>query len=84
MSHAPDFIVTHSISYVARELDCGSCHESTDYCIDCHTLTNIVIPIDHTSPGWSGHEHAEEARVNFERCVVCHRDGEARCVKCHG
>ncbi|MBN2710660.1 MAG: hypothetical protein JXR46_16565 [Calditrichaceae bacterium] len=82
-SHPADFIVTHSISYLSRETNCGSCHQSRDYCIDCHININYVIPASHTLANWTGQAHAREARMDYDRCSVCHVQGDPNCTTCH-
>jgi len=82
-SHPADFIITHGMSFLVRETDCETCHESRDYCIECHVEINYVVPVNHRVDDWTGHKHAEEARINFETCSVCHVSGEERCIECH-
>jgi len=82
-SHNADFMVTHSQQFTTRESDCATCHQSRDYCIDCHVNVNYIVPVGHNSPDWSGFEHAIEGRMDFERCSVCHTGGEETCIKCH-
>ncbi len=82
-THPPDFIATHAISYMMRETDCGTCHESRDYCIECHVEVNHVLPANHTMPDWRGHGHAEEARLKFDNCTVCHSESDPLCSECH-
>jgi hypothetical protein len=82
-SHPAEFIATHSISYLSREINCYRCHENRDYCIECHINVNYVIPANHTIAGWNGSMHAEEARMDYERCTVCHMSGDAVCSTCH-
>lgn len=80
-SHPPDFIMTHSISYMARESDCVSCHGGYDFCIECHMEINFVKPMTHIGNWISA--HADEARMNPDNCVVCHTENDLTCLKCH-
>ncbi len=82
-AHAPQFIVTHGLSYMVRESDCASCHASKQFCIDCHMHANTIRPADHRLPGWEASGHAETARIDFDRCSVCHQPDEVLCVQCH-
>ncbi len=80
-SHPPEFITTHPLSYLMHESDCASCHGGYDYCIDCHTKVNYVVPPSHAF-NWKA-LHQTEARSNAETCAVCHRNDEPRCMNCH-
>jgi hypothetical protein len=82
-SHPADFIITHGMSFLVKESDCESCHQSVDYCIECHVQINYVVPVNHRMEDWRGYKHAEEARMNFETCSVCHVPGEESCSECH-
>ena len=82
-AHPPEFILTHSLSYLVRESDCASCHESRQFCIDCHMYANTAIPADHQLPGWDAEGHAESARMDYDRCAVCHEPGASLCLQCH-
>lgn len=82
-AHPTDFIITHGMSFLMRETDCETCHQSVEYCIECHVEVNYVVPVNHRVEGWNGHKHAEEARMNYETCSVCHVSGEERCSDCH-
>jgi hypothetical protein len=81
-SHKPGFILTHSIAHSTKETDCATCHQDVDYCITCHTTTNYIIPADHKMESWKD-EHFIEARIEPERCMVCHYQGDDKCSKCH-
>jgi hypothetical protein len=82
-AHPPNFIATHPTSYAIGESDCASCHQGRDYCIECHMEVNRVLPANHMMPDWNGHEHAREARANFDNCVVCHTENDMSCQTCH-
>ncbi len=80
-SHPPEFILTHSVSYMMRESDCVNCHNGYDFCIDCHTKLNYIRPGDHT-PTW-GRDHQTQAKTRIDACVVCHSDQDMTCKGCH-
>jgi len=96
-THPADFIITHGMSFVMRETDCETCHESVDYCVECHVNINYVQPVSHMLNSWkyqSGNNdtfdpriHADEAKINFETCAVCHQVGDdlwtEKCSECH-
>jgi hypothetical protein len=81
-THPAEFLATHAISWQVREMECSSCH-TRNYCIECHVEVNRVIPVNHLMAGWSGKEHAFEARRNAENCSVCHTQGDVVCGQCH-
>jgi len=81
-SHPPDFILSHSGSYLARETSCFKCHQNINYCIECHTTINYILPISHSNPNWAT-QHAVEARIDYDRCTVCHASGDDVCLQCH-
>ena len=81
-AHPPEFMITHSVSYMMRESDCASCHGGFDYCIECHMEVNYIIPVTHSVPNWR-YQHTIEGRVNSDQCVVCHRGSDPTCMVCH-
>jgi hypothetical protein len=86
-SHPPQFILTHGISFMARESDCFACHQDRDYCIECHTKVNYVVPATHMMPNWKPYmpnsAHIEIGRTNTELCAVCHEQADPGCIGCH-
>jgi len=86
-SHPPEFILTHSISFMSRESDCYSCHQGNEFCITCHTEINYVVPASHSAPNWlwpiGNSIHQVEGASNVEYCSACHRQNEPKCVVCH-
>jgi len=82
-THKPDFIITHAMSFKLRETECRTCHENINYCIECHTQFSYVVPINHSLESWKGILHAEEARMDYESCAVCHVSGDETCAECH-
>jgi len=83
LAHPADFIITHSISYKMRESDCVSCHQGKQYCVECHTQVNFVVPADHHLSDWSTEGHAQAARNDYDTCTVCHPSGDLICSPCH-
>ncbi len=81
-SHPAEFILTHSASYLTRESSCFTCHQNTNYCIECHTTINYIVPMNHSAPDWAS-QHAVEARIDYDRCTVCHTSGDDACIQCH-
>lgn len=81
-SHPPQFIMTHSISYMMRESNCMSCHNDMQYCIECHTQVNYIKPISHTAFNWIA-IHQKEAKPSRDLCVVCHSVDDRTCARCH-
>ena len=82
-SHNADFMINHAQKFITRESDCAACHQTRQFCIDCHMNTNRILPVSHNSPDWTGQEHAIEARIDFEQCSVCHTNREPSCIECH-
>lgn len=93
-SHTADFIITHGMSFLVRETDCETCHQSIDYCVECHVHVNYIQPPSHMLINFKSDAsdydptlHAEEARMNFETCPVCHQPGDdlwvEKCIDCH-
>ena len=82
-AHPAEFIITHSLSYTVRESDCGNCHQSKQFCVDCHLNVNSVQPEDHQLPDWAAEGHGQAAREDYDRCTVCHPAGDAICNPCH-
>ncbi|MFH1050237.1 MAG: hypothetical protein V1779_04815 [bacterium] len=80
-SHPPEFIMTHSMSYIMKESNCSSCHEGLESCRECHTKLNYIKPANH-AVNWNS-LHKIEARMNYENCIVCHSDNDPTCMDCH-
>lgn len=81
--HPPEFIATHSISYLTRESDCVGCHQGKEFCAECHVHVNHVVPASHHLPDWAASGHGEAARTDFENCTVCHLSSDLTCAECH-
>ena len=86
-SHPPEFILTHSMSFLARESDCQACHKDRDFCVECHTEVNYVVPATHGLFNWkpwiSGSLHIIEGKLNSDYCGVCHIEADPSCTGCH-
>ena len=80
-SHPPQFILTHSMSFIMKESDCIACHNSYENCIECHTKVNFVKPVDHNMD-WPKN-HMTEAKMKADLCVVCHTENDQTCMRCH-
>lgn len=72
--HPLNFKATHFFDAQGQEEDCLVCHETRQFCTDCHRR-NMVLP-HMLGPGWAngaqGGTHAEEAESNLETCLDCH------------
>ncbi|MCX7834968.1 MAG: hypothetical protein N2450_02705 [bacterium] len=84
--HSPNYIFQHSTD-AAMGGRCLSCHETRQFCTDCHRKS---IPIRHPlGYQWAntgaGGKHAEEGKLYFESCLACHDQSpqEPTCVRCH-
>jgi hypothetical protein len=82
-SHPAEFIATHSISFMTGEQDCAGCHDRQDFCVTCHVEINRVVPANHSTADWIGVGHSAAARIEFDKCAVCHIEGDVTCIRCH-
>ena len=82
-AHPPQFIATHGLSYEMRESDCATCHESKQFCIDCHMNVSAARPANHNLPDWQAEGHGQAARDDYDICSVCHQPNDALCIQCH-
>lgn len=74
-----DFADEHSIPNMK---DCSTCHnnlQATLECVQCHTNTLNLRPVDHMADFLVSHKNI--ARLDQEDCAVCHRDND--CSECH-
>jgi len=84
-SHAADFVSTHAIKAADDPQSCARCHDSRQFCTDCHqkwvgdrrasTTIKAHAPV-YASPGvldpaWTSF-HRAEARRNLTSCQSCH------------
>ncbi len=89
--HPPGYQFKHPLDVRSGRTECTACHESTNFCAECHLEEN-VYPRSHQRGLWasrngSGGRHAIEARINIEQCTSCHgeeTDGDPVCAVCHG
>ena len=79
--HPETFIYTHAEAFATRQMDCSACHHRYQDCLSCHR-ERATIPLDHLNPNWL-HLHGEDARVNPDRCLVCHGEQSRTCQRCH-
>jgi hypothetical protein len=67
--------------------ECLVCHESNNYCTDCH---RTMLPIPHAfGPQYAnngdGGEHVDEAAAFMTTCLTCHdvQGTDPTCARCH-
>jgi hypothetical protein len=86
-NHPENFKFNHSFSYLSGEKVCNTCHVGFKDCVDCHHKEHIYPP-EHNSIDWvdrnDGGEHSERAKIEPERCIVCHEEEDNVCKTCHG
>lgn len=95
--HELNYRFTHGIDARSKQAECGSCHVTQTFCVECHDAGGNITqgtfkPKSHMVPGFTtlgrgtgGGVHAEEARRDIESCMSCH-DVEGRdpsCLQCH-
>ena len=89
--HEIDYRFTHPLDAKGKERECSTCHEITQFCIECHrTEAETYIPQWHQGMDWApsafdGGRHEEFARRDIERCIACHdlQGEEPVCARCH-
>ncbi len=96
-THGGDFIATHPILAREEPRSCARCHDSAQFCSDCHTRRRAQAgapfnvrphkPV-YASPGvlepsWVT-SHSAEARRNLQSCQSCHpRKSDCSNYACH-
>ncbi len=81
--HPKTFLYTHAEAFTTRQMDCAACHRNYQDCLSCHQQ-QASIPLDHLNPGWVAEGlHGTEARINPDRCLVCHGEQQNTCQRCH-
>ena len=80
--HPPDYAWLHTRDVAFHLARCETCHQGFEDCRSCHRR-KADLPLDHMSPSWKEEDHGTGARINPERCVVCHGKGEITCARCH-
>ena len=89
--HSLNYRFLHPIDAKGRDMFCTTCHEFTEFCVECHREDeNRFMPKWHQGADWApgfriGGRHADFARRDLERCMGCHDlQGEATiCMRCH-
>ncbi len=90
--HSPNYRFVHPVDAKGKELFCTTCHEFTEFCVECHREEqNNIMPKWHQGADWApsrtqfGGRHAVFARRDLERCMGCHDlQGQATvCSTCH-
>lgn len=95
--HDLNFRFTHPLQAQGRTQECATCHETQNFCQDCHEAEGVDVagkPLWHGGPNWGaiagavgtgGGRHAELAKRDIENCAGCHstRGDDPTCVLCH-
>ncbi len=95
--HDLNYRLTHGIDARSRQSDCATCHNTQEFCVECHQAGGNINqfkfkPASHTLPGWTtlgkgsgGGLHAQEAQRDMESCVGCHDvpGQDPVCLTCH-
>ena len=84
--HPAGFLSRHPASAYARETSCSDCHNSGQFCADCHVKSGLGArgALDagyHDAKRSFLLGHGQAARQNLESCVACH--AERDCLTCH-
>lgn len=96
-AHDLNYRLTHGIDAKARLADCATCHDTREFCVDCHEKGGNINqfkfkPATHNVPGFTtigkgsgGGTHAKEALRDMESCVGCHDvpGQDPICLTCH-
>lgn len=88
--HDLNYAYNHSLDARGKSFECMSCHESREFCTECH-MQNMVMPVSHSSANWTnliqgdGGQHKEDAKFDLESCAACHESsaGDPVCADCH-
>ncbi len=81
--HPENFRYLHAEAFATRQMDCASCHRGYQDCLSCHQQ-QATFPADHLNPAWVNEGlHGTEARINPDRCLVCHGEQSRTCQRCH-
>jgi len=68
--------------HLPQMMACANCHkdvQKVDYCYDCHTTEEDLLPNDHKLD-WTK-THGVVQQTNSANCKVCH--AENQCLNCH-
>jgi hypothetical protein len=95
--HDLNYRLTHGVDARARQSECASCHDTREFCVECHQAGGNINqskfkPASHSLPGFTtfgkgsgGGVHAREAERDMESCVGCHDvpGQDPICLTCH-
>lgn len=95
--HELNYRYVHQLDASGKERECRVCHETSSYCVECHTSSGLnteIRPAWHGGPDWGalatgvgtgGGRHAALARRDIERCAACHdvQGADPTCLLCH-
>lgn len=95
--HELNFRFTHPLQAEGRSQECAVCHDTRNFCQDCHESEGVDVagkPIWHGGPDWgavagvvgsSGGRHAQLAKQDIENCAGCHstQGDDPTCLLCH-
>ncbi len=85
--HPANFLTGHPTAAYNRQVTCGDCHNTTQFCASCHNQAGL------TSTGEMGDTRYHDAKANFTTglgqaarqtlvsCVACH--SQTDCLQCH-
>ncbi len=96
--HELNYRYSHGIDARGKTSDCATCHQTEQFCVECHNLEGGdhalggFLPTSHTvanflliGAGSGGGKHADFAKRDIESCASCHdvQGGDANCILCH-
>jgi len=71
--HPLNYRNIHAFDARGHDQDCMVCHETREFCVDCHRQNSLLThPL---GPAWAnseGGEHRDEAEADLESCLACH------------
>lgn len=86
--HPGDYLARHPVSAYGQETSCADCHNTSQFCQDCHARSGLVSRAAlgtrgsfHDAKGAFIAGHGVAARQSLESCVSCH--AERDCLTCH-